>query len=266
MVQSKRVWFSLLTLMSVGCAGVPGDVHGLDDVDVSAKADDDDVEIGMVAQAAITSSDVGVIKTEMPCPRDAATGISEEIMLGIDNENDNNNNSTIGWVGAASSGQNTYLRFCRVRGSQFKQVRSDRGSDTYAVLKLGTTCPTGSVELTRYFDNNDSCGNWLGSIGACRAYQDWYGNISPNSYGGNYGNNLTMKLCMFRASATAANFSFPALSTGYGVFGQGGLENGWIYTDDEDDNNHNSLTGSTAGSAAFLTAGSNTKLWFSRKR
>jgi hypothetical protein len=257
----KRTNLSLLIVCAqlVGCAADVGTAPEDD-------AQQDEVELGSATQGLVENLDVGVIQGNgVNCP-----GNNIELMIGLDTENDDNNNQRSGWVGATTGSSNTYFHLCRVDGTKFKQVKSANAADNYAVVKLGTKCPDGSVEFTRYFDANDSCGNWLGGIGACGPYGDYEGNITPNSYGGNYGNNLTMLFCMFRASSSAATFNFPNLGSPYGVFGASGLhgtmESGWVYTDDEDDSNNNQTWGLTGGSEAFLEAGKNTKLHMARVR
>jgi hypothetical protein len=191
-------------------------------------------------------------------------------MLTIDSGHNNNNTHSSGWIGETTVGTKSALRFCRIDGRLLRPVRSSNTAHNYAVLKLGSSCPAGSVEFTRYFDNNDACGNSTNP--SCNTYADlsFLGDIAPNQYGGNYANNLWMRFCMFRASSSASSFSFPNLGHSYGVFAAAGLigamESGYLYTDDEDSANNNSTSGDLTGSAGFLTLGSNTTLRMARVR
>ena len=115
------------------------------------------------ALAAAGTYDVGVISGGS-CPN--------PVTIYMDDEDSSNNSSQSGWVGATNS--QTRFQFCRVDGSAFKRVASaycsSHWSDSFAVLKLGATCPNGSVEFSRYFDNEDSSNNNSNS-----------GNISPST-------------------------------------------------------------------------------------
>jgi hypothetical protein len=220
--------------------------------------------------------DVGVIKeVDVDCPSG-----SELIRLGFDNEDDDNNNSTYGWVGATQGRRNLSLYFCRVDGREFKRRRGTTPALNYAVLKLGEFCPVGSVSFTRYFDNEDDPfdGGKLGlGTPTCRTQVYWSdGNIYPNSYGGNCRNNLWMKFCMFVASESGTTSPFPALGFRYGVFASetsaGEKPYGYVYTDDEDDDNNNKIYGDDRdgynhiGSEVFLDTGRNTRLHMVRVR
>jgi hypothetical protein len=220
---------------------------------------DEAVELDQSVQGLIGPNDVGVIQPEgMNCP-------NEHIMLTLENEYTNNNwNEIDGWIGATEQPNSvTKWHFCRVDGRNFGRVRSNNSAHNYAVLKLGNTCPAGSVEFNRHFDNEDrpsGCPPWPLACGVGKPPTQ--GNYAPNHYNGN---NLDMKFCMFRASPTAGvTLPLAFLGMPYGVFATpdlpGALDSGYVHTDDEDDNNWNSLTGDFAGSQLFLEADGATTL------
>jgi hypothetical protein len=226
-----------------------------------AAEDAEDVALGELAQGLIGPNDVGVLAPEnMNCP-------NEHIVLVMENERDSNRNDADGWLGASTQDSAfTKLHFCRVDGRSFHPVRGTNTDLNYAVLKLGDTCPAGSVELVRRFDDEDrpracpprplACAGGNGAPGTL-------GDFTPNSYDGN---NLHLNLCMFRASTSGALWPMPHLVIPYGVFGTGALPSllatGSVHTDDEDDSNANWLSGDVIGSEAFLTPGGNTDLRF----
>ncbi len=78
------------------------------------------------------------------------------------------------------------------------------------MLKLGTTCPNGSEELIRYFDNEDSGNNNSNS-----------GNIAPSTQS-SAGTNVRM--CAFtryplaKCTADSPLVEFPNVGFSYGVF------------------------------------------------
>jgi hypothetical protein len=176
------------------------------------------------ALAAGGANDIGVI-TNGPC--------ANPVEIYMDDEDSANNSSRTGWVGSISS--TTRLSFCRIDGSAF-QGTGWCAAGEYAVLKLGTTCPNGSVEFSRYFDNEDTSNNNSNS-----------GNISPSTQSSS-GTRLTF--CAFTryplAKCTAGSpvIEFPDVGISYGVFADstvyGARETGSVYTDDEDTSNNDS--------------------------
>ena len=137
--------------------------------------------------------DMGVIAPASGCPGNAAT-----VTMHMDNEDRRASSWVSGWVGATQMDDsgNTNFAFCRVDGTQFHslQAASDPRTD-YALLKLGTDCPPGSVEFSRHFDNEDH--NNLNS---------YTGNIAPDYMDGN----TTLYFCLFRGNGSTAA-SLPAL-------------------------------------------------------
>jgi hypothetical protein len=195
--------------------------------------------------------DVGVIlDAGQTCP-------TEELRITMDDEDDDNENARSGWIGKTVSSSNTTFSFCRTPGGRFRPIPSSSSSANYAVLRMGKTCPAGSVPFSRFFDNEDE-----GNINS------FAGHVSPSRSDGN----TRLEFCMFRASASAAAFTFPSLSGGvpYGVLAgssfPAALATGWIKTDDEDDNNANRLEGNISGTSSFLSADSNTVLRLARVR
>jgi hypothetical protein len=217
------------------------------------------------ATSALTAAgtyDVGVI---------AGGSCPNPVTIYMDDEDSSNNSSLSGWVGATSS--QTRFQFCRVDGSEFHRVRqslcNSTSSESYAVLKLGTTCPNGSVEFSRYFDNEDSGNNNSNS-----------GNIAPSTQDSG-GTRLTF--CGFLASTFLTKCTpspvpelknFPILGFAYGVFGSQyvptAFESGQIYTDDEDSSNSNNWDLSQVDSRdvsaiqRFMSGDSNTQLSIAR--
>jgi subtilisin family serine protease len=168
------------------------------------------------------TSDVGVI------PEAGAVCPGETISFQMDDEDNNNANSRSGWLGRIQSSNNTIYTFCRVNGTDFHPAVSGGPVifQSYAVLKLGATCPAGAVEYLRHFDNEDRRNaNWVS------------GGVFPNLID----NNSTLNWCVFLPVPAGPAFAFPNLGFGYGVVAPPtfslALATGWIYQDDEDNRN-----------------------------
>jgi hypothetical protein len=192
--------------------------------------------------------DVGVIPTNAACPN-----ANQVVWIYMDDEDDGNTNSRQGWIGATSSGVNTKFFFCKVDGTKFRPLttRTDTPEHHYAVLKLGSNCPNGSVEFSRYFDNEDD-GN----------ENNRYGPLWPNSSN----SNTRLYFCLFRGGSTTMS-TFPSFNFGYGVFATSsfvkGNSYGYVYTDDEDDSNENKYYADTAwvtDAKRIIGSGGNTRL------
>jgi hypothetical protein len=240
--------------LCAGCEGLPDDG---DIVSAEEKgAGQLDLETESVRAALGAPYDIGVIPdVDQACP-------GEEVLIHMDDENTSNANARSGWIGRNTSTTNTTFRFCRVSGTAFRPARSSNSNMTYAVLRLATLCPAGSVPFTRHFDNEDKprVVDVLSGQGTHKV-----GDIAPSISN----KNTTMELCLFRASLDVPTSTpFPELGIRYGVFGSvaTALASGWLYTDDEDDNNANRLSGDHAGSGTVLTANRNTMLFMSRVR
>lgn len=217
----------------------------------------DATEVGSFARAVIGPNDVGVIAPAgMNCP-------NEHIMVALENEREGNWNEKEGWLGATQQDRAwTRFHLCRVDGRNFRRVRGTSTTQNYAVVKLGASCPAGSVDFERYFDNEDrprGCPSWPWACGVGKPAT--IGDFAPSSYSAN---NLHLRFCLFRAALTGDTRPLPAIGIPYGVFAApgfpGAIASGWVHTDDEDDDNANRLLGDAVGSSGFLTAGGNTTL------
>lgn len=182
--------------------------------------------------------DVGVVPNARgSCPEPT------EMTVYMDNEDDDNRNDRSGWIGAISSGRNTTLVFCKIKGRQLGRLPapSDRDkSATYAVLKLGKTCPEESKEFVRRHDDEDDLNyNWMA------------GEVGPTQQNEGGSTSTELHWCLFEQvppSEPSGNvmINFPKLDFQYGVvapqnFSQA-RRRGWVRTDDEDTNNNNRLT------------------------
>jgi hypothetical protein len=202
---------------------------------------------GTPALAAAT--DIGVVPASRSCPSNL-----EAIIIRMDDEDDDNANNRSGFIGAIRSDSNTEFFFCRVNGTSFRNLRGPSGNiDSYAVLKLGTTCPNGSQEFSRRFDNEDDNNRNRSE-----------GNITPNVSD----HNTTLVFCLFAPSSASTMTSFPSLGFSYGVFGAF-RNDGWLYTDDEDSGNANSYQAAAnirSIAQSIVSAGSNTTIKMIRAR
>lgn len=222
-------------------SGAPSEPGEDTDDDAADLAHPDDGATGVVQL--LGTFDVGVI----PGAGEVCPAGSDEVIIRMDDEDTGNTSSRNGWVGKtnANEGQaNTRLYFCRVDGTLFRPFSTiaDLGNmrDDYAVLKLGTACPPGSVQFSRFFDNEDTSNTNF-----------FAGNIAPNVSAAN----TRLFFCAFRAAQLndPTINEFPILGPGfsYGVFGPEDFEHtpdllahpiGTIRTDDEDTNNGNTYT------------------------
>jgi hypothetical protein len=174
-------------------------------------------------------TEVGVIPDGAWCP-----GGSDLISIHMDDEDSDNSNRSSGWTGALGVDNNTTWEFCRVPGEQFGNLPQLGGDDFYAVLKLSASCPRGSVEFTRYFDNEDhDNANWASS--------DIAPNVSTSS-------GTLLKFCLFSPGTGTMNEFPPIPGLMYGVFAPPGISDAFVimrgtrYVDDEDTNNANRFT------------------------
>jgi hypothetical protein len=199
---------------------------------------------------------VGVIPATNSCPT-----LSSTVRFFMDNQ-DSGNSYVSGWVGGTSvdSNRNTNFVFCRVDGNRFRSLASySTGRANYAVLKLGASCPPGSVEFSRYFDNEDSDNK-----------NRYEGDIWPNTVSG-YGTEL--RFCLFKGS-TSTSATLPNVGFDYGVFASSSFGftsgTGVIYTDDENNNNANRYaitdSGSKTAAVSIISEGTNTTLRTARVR
>jgi hypothetical protein len=203
------------------------------------------------AQAA-AAFDVGVVPATRSCPAG-----SEAVTIRMDDEDESNRNERGGFIGAIRSDANTEFFFCRVDGLRFRAFQPN-GPGTepqpYAVLKLGTSCPNGSIDFARRFDNEDDSNNNF-SIG------DIFPNVSNA--------NTVLNFCLFFSASNGTMGVFPNVGVSYGVFTRSLAERGFVRTDDEDDSNNNQyFVNSTFASIAMsiVSSGDNTRLELGRAR
>ena len=198
--------------------------------------------------------DVGVFSDGRCGSPEPATDWAEWVTIRLDTEDENNKDETAGWTGMSGRSDGTSMRldFCRVDGDRFRTY-----SGRYGLLKLGTECPGGSTEVTRHFDlEDDHNSSWTA------------GNARPN----HVADNASLSFCVFPAAGGGAGMSeFPDLGFPYGVLGHSiGNATGWVFTDDEDDTNENSLddpgAASYGGGNPLLEGGRNTRLYLAKVR
>lgn len=167
-------------------------------------------------------TDVGIIpETSGGCPIG-----SEFVIISMDDSDSGNTSSVSGWTGDISHySTGTTFGFCRVDGNQFYSLPTR----DYAVLQLGSTCPNGSQNVIRVFDNQHGFNN-----------NNWSsGNISPNSQ--SIPHETSMSFCFFPKGVAPTTSSFPNFYVPYGVFAAPpslmGLATGVVHTDDNDSSN-----------------------------
>jgi len=245
-VRGLAVW--ALCTMQLGC--------GQEDLSQSQAAVAEAALATASTSALLGANDVGVIAPGAGCPSFAPT-----VWIHMDNEDSRQSSYTSGWVGATqvNGSGNTTLTFCRIDGNQFRPLSTSGGSpfSNYALLKLGQSCPAGSVEFGRHFDNEDRDNMNSNSNSQ---------NIWPNHQDGN----TTLYFCLFTGGAAPAS-SLPILEFEYGVFAtpnfKFGSGAGVIFTDDEDTRNANAYYvdyDSQWAAKAIVTEGGNTTLYTSR--
>lgn len=209
---------------------------------------------------------VGVIPQSVSSPpsgADCPPGASL-VNFYLDDEDSDNENNRAGWIGAIKSDRNTSFYYCRVDGRQFKPLSTvNTVNNHYALIRLGTACPPGSTNFTRYWDNENS-GN---------ANSRWTSSGNALDYGPNtvaYSQNSIMYFCLFK-SGTDTMSEFPNLGIPYGVFAAPdftkAVQSGWVYTDDEDSTNDNDMTGDAEAKRIIVPTGSdgrNTTVYLAR--
>jgi hypothetical protein len=225
-----------LPILSIGAIAVLSNCVPPDEVDPAGE------EIAATTQALGNWFDVGVIPNGTTCP----VGVYGEIYMDTEDSGVWNwwSGSSVpfttfsGWIGGWTVGSNNggvAMRYCRVDGTQFKSITTDPNDSSkfYMVLKMGSQCPNGSVNVQRYFDNEDSGNN-----------NHVYGDVQPNLGNGN----TTLNFCLFRSAQNGAPVAtdFPIFQNmPYGVFGvpnSKSLASGSVTTDDENDGNANRYT------------------------
>jgi hypothetical protein len=186
--------------------------------------------------------DVGVFRGTGVCSD------TEPITIYMDDEDSSNKDGTSGWIGASHVDRNTTLEFCREDGARFGKLAASSAnprSADYAVLKLGDSCPAGSVEITRYFDNEDQ-NNENFIVGDAYPNRQNFDDFNIGFFKPGY-SETELHMCLFRPenSGGVTLNSLPVLSYTYGVAAAsdfvGAVSTGDIHTDDEDFQNRNRL-------------------------
>jgi len=177
----------------------------------------------------------------------------------MDCEDDNGQSSSSGWKGDCYVANNVTLEFCIVDGAYFDVTGAD-----YAILNLSSSTNWGSAHgIRRYFDNEDN-GNANHTLINGQSFSGYYGFNS-------FGNNTCLQFYYYKKYGTALNF--PNLGISYGTLGRYGSNQGWIFSDDEDNGNANwayyyetSLSNpvSTGNIPNIMDVGSNTRLYISK--
>lgn len=180
---------------------------------------------------------IGVLTDESTCSdfHDYdPNSVVNEISLDVE---DSNNQTAITHVGGATGNpigvkkSGSYLRFkyCGLYFSQLPQTRYG-----YAVLKLDSQCPAGSLPITRVHDTEDSSNN------------DWYsGYIWPNSVVKGSAH-ARLQYCYVPGKA-GSSIKYP-FKKKYGIFAsnraylgdESNISVSKVFVDDENNNNQNS--------------------------
>jgi hypothetical protein len=186
--------------------------------------------------------DVGVFRGTGVCSD------TEPITIYMDDEDGSNKSESNGWIGASHVDRNTTLEFCREDGTSFGKLAassSNPRSADYAVLKLGDSCPAGSVEITRYLDNEDR-NNENFIMGDAYPNRQNFDDFNIGFFKPGY-SETELHMCLFRPEnpGGVTLSSLPVLSYTYGVAAAsdfvGAVSTGVIQTDDEDFQNRNRL-------------------------
>lgn len=190
---------------------------------------------------------------------------TEPITIYMDDEDGSNGSGSSGWIGASHVDRNTTLEFCREDGTRFGKLAASSAnarSADYAVLKLGDSCPAGSVEITRYLDNEDQ-NNENFIVGDAFPNRQNFDETSLPGFVGSIAfvksafSETELHMCLFRPENPGGVTldSLPTLSYAYGVAAAsdfvGAVSTGVIQTDDEDVYNKDRLD---APDEATLTA------------
>jgi hypothetical protein len=254
----------LVMLSLTACGAAP-----VDSSEAEAMLEEEDLGS---TQAALTDEiQVGVIpgRDQLCAP---FPGSNEKLRIHLENEHEDNHNLSHSWRGRFESlWMETELIFCSVSSAGFRRPKGD-ADDSYAVLKLGDKCPSGSKTMSRYFDLEDyPCGKGgpfgggiIGSDPQCGT-KALFGDVAPTTQDDT---NVRLQLCVFEGHSGGSSDPFPSLgNVEWGVFGGGGRESdsrGWVYSDDEDDGNNNSVDDNGVDYRAIMETGRNTKLFLHR--
>lgn len=241
MNQHMGVWAAVsLSLVASACGGV----------DPGYQAGDADQHVASTEQelTAYNRYAIGVIMPDSRyCAADSLVSIYTD-----DEDSDNESDSTefeptdtARRARQHDTGRTgTLWQFCKVDGRSFKSLTRYGNTDYYyAALKLGTTCPNGSIEFQREI---------AGETSENESYVR--GPAGPNVKRLSV---MDMSFCMFGTN-TDKMYSFPDLDMPYAVFhdydsGQPSLffAKRWVYSDEEDAWNRNSNSTTPYGGPDF---------------
>jgi hypothetical protein len=190
---------------------------------------------------------VGVIPHGASCPAP-----SQLIVIHMDDEDRRNANASSGWTGATGLGRDTTWRLCKLDGPksiEFMPYPQVGDRNDYAMWSFGLLCPRGSRRVIRYQDNEDRNNRNYAS-----------GDIFPN-LNSNDRNWLTTT-CHFDGAIPVWPYpwrGWPDIGAGYSVFASAdapfATARGWVFQDDEDNNNRNYWDGNPE---AVMYGGRNT--------
>ena len=175
-----------------------------------------------MAVSASFAAKIGVLKA------DPNVVCSEEIVINLDVEDSNNDTKILSGDGnlpaGVTLGSHAIFTYCTINAVSLKPAPYN-----YAVLRLGSKCPSGSYPFARHHDTEDS-----------RNANSFSGNIAPSIVN----SNATLEYCLV-PSSEKSKIVFP-FDDKYGVFGNppekydNVISHNLIKIDDED--NHSKTT------------------------
>jgi len=247
-----------LRTLSTGTSTILADVRQFGNLNVYIQ--DDTAVDSMTLQLSCSDNAtpaplVGVVMSAAGCGR------MSRYEVFLDDEDHKNANDRRGWIGAIVSDKNTLFRVCATDGRLFTAA-ANAGAN-FALVSLSPSCPAGFTRFDRYHDNEDHRpASWDNTPAG-----------SPTVTVGS-AKNTNMAFCVATGSNPAVpNSAFPDLGVSYGVFAgkdpkisPWALNRGWVYLDDEDDNNKNQPKNPPAYTFDFLEAGKNTRYYLSQAK
>lgn len=200
--------------------------------------------------------------------KDGSCGPYEVLDVFMDCEDDEpRRTEKFGWTGDSyvTTMKNVHLKFCVVEGEYFVRTNFD-----YAVLQLYLFLPQEVSRFERYFDNENQSNTNHTTLNGIEK-EGWYGycHFSENTL-----------LSFYYYPKTSITSELPLLPISYGVLGRFGPHQGYIRTDDEDNNNENENhawmelwiddgyyeSGYTGNIENIMEVGVNTRLYISKAK